>query len=178
MEQKRICSNEGIDKIDDNFPSVFSLILEFSIQCDVDQHDPHRSANSQRGGLVQVSHCSSSFVWSLYVFTACKVIRNATAEVTQSSIIMETNAQFIHLSNSKQLLQLLTYDTESTLFTLYKYFMQVWVIQNFLCYNWIRGCYIYRINKQILIRLLSISYTVKLNSTSEGKRRTGRLNRK
>ena len=39
-----------------------SSVSELSIQCDVNQHDPHRSASTQRGSLVQVSHCSSVFV--------------------------------------------------------------------------------------------------------------------
>lgn len=53
---------------DRNFPVVFSIFffplipsLELSIQCDVNQYDPHRSTSTQRRSLVQVSwflsHC-------------------------------------------------------------------------------------------------------------------------
>lgn len=48
------------------FISVFPPLLELSIQCDVNQYDPHRSTSTQRRSLVQVSgffsHCMISGV--------------------------------------------------------------------------------------------------------------------
>jgi len=39
--------------------------VELSIQCDVNQHDPHCFASAQRGGPVQVSHTFPSFFFAV-----------------------------------------------------------------------------------------------------------------
>lgn len=46
---------------------VHYVFSELSFQCDVNQHDPHRSAGAQRGGLVQVSQFYLFIYSSLFI---------------------------------------------------------------------------------------------------------------
>lgn len=59
---------------------LFLTPAEFSIQCDVNQHDPNRPACSQRGSAVQVSHHLSQYYLNIilcninYMFSSFEII--------------------------------------------------------------------------------------------------------